>query len=284
MQRDGWYYEDYVPHWGQAYEIEEILYQGATEFQKVLIFKNGKLGKVLVLDDVIQSTQLDENVYHEMMTFTPILAHGQVRDVLIIGGGDGGMLRHCLMHDIDRVTMVDIDPEVVALCREHMPEWSREAYEDPRARYIAGDGIAYVRDTDERFDVIIVDGTDPFGPGEVLYREEFYRLCRNAMRPDGIITMQSGVPHIEPKRVPNLKRNLGAVFADVTVYIATVPTYHGGYMAFGWGSDDPALRRQPLQTIEKRYHALNQETLFYSPAMHVAAFSHPRFLEKQLEQ
>ncbi len=275
-----WYREEYTPHWAQIFEVERWLYRGRTEFQKVEIFENAQVGRVLALDGVIQTTERDEFVYHEMLAHVPILAHGAVKKVLIIGGGDGSMLRHVLMHPSLSATMVDIDPELVTLCREHLPEHSVGAFDDPRGHYIAGDGCAFVRETDDRFDVIIIDSTDPMGgPGDILFSEPFYRDCKACMRDGGIITMQSGVPAFEQDRVRALKRNLGAVFADFTVYLAVVPTYYGGFMAFGWGCDDADKRRLPLDILRQRHAAHGIASRYYTPALHLASFVLPRFVE-----
>ena len=276
-----YFYEDYHPGQGIRLDMDRVLFDGQTAFQKVLIFENAHVGRVLVLDGVVQTTEMDEHIYHEMASHVPIFAHGSVKRVLIIGGGDGGMLRHALMHGVDDVTMIDIDPEVVALCREHLAKLSRGAFDDARANYIAGEGNAYVRETDERFDVIIIDSTDPMeGPGAVLFTQAFYEACRNCMTVGGVLTLQSGVPFHEGERLRKLSRNLGAAFDDMSVYLAAVPTYYGGYMAFGWATDDANLRRQPVDILTARFEASGIETLFYTPEIHAASFAHPRFVQR----
>ncbi len=278
-----WYKEEYTKHWAQTFEVDRWIYRGQTAFQKVEIFENEMVGRVLVLDGIIQSAEVDEFVYHEMLAHVPILAHGAVRKVLIIGGGDGSMLRHALMHPDIEVTMVDIDPEVVALCREHLPNHNAGAFDHPRGRYIAGDGCAFVRDTEDRFDVIIIDSTDPLGgPGDILFSEGFYRDCKGCMTEGGILTMQSGVPAFEKPRIRTLKRNLGGVFDDFTVYLAPVPTYYGGFMAFGWGSDQAAHRQVEEADLRRRLEAANIDCSYYTPTIHKASFAHPKFLEDLL--
>ena len=159
----------------------------------------------------MQTTEGDEFVYHEMMTHVPILAHGQAREILIIGGGDGGMARECLRHpDVTQVTMVEIDPGVVELCRTYLPSLSAGALMTPPALEIA-DGARFVAETAQRFDVIIVDSTDPIGPGEVLFSAPFYQACARALRPGGVIVTQNGVPFVQGEEVTDTYQRLGLV-------------------------------------------------------------------------
>lgn len=164
-----WVSETLHAGYQQRFEVSKVLYSEKTEFQDMVIFENPKFGRVLVLDGVIQTTEKDEFIYHEMMVHTPMLANGAAKRVLIIGGGDGGCLREALRHPgVGKVTMVEIDPTVVELSRKYLPGHSDGAFDDPRTDLVIADGLKYVAESDEKFDVIIVDSTDPIGPGEVL--------------------------------------------------------------------------------------------------------------------
>ncbi len=172
--------------------ISEIVYRESSSTQEILIFRNPLFGTVMALDNVVQTTTGDEFIYHEMLTHVPILAHGNASRALIIGGGDGGILRHVLKHKkIERAVMVEIEPRVIDLTKQYIPEICGDAFDDPRAKVIIDDGCKYVRETEERFDVVIVDSTDPDGPARVLYAGI---LCRLQTLP------HAGRCHRHPKR------------------------------------------------------------------------------------
>ena len=273
------FYEDYTGGAGIRYKIDKLIFSGKTEFQEVVIFSNEFAGKVLVLDGVVQATTADEFIYHEMLTHLPVFALGDVRKLLIVGGGDGGMLREALCHPRIEPTLIDIDGELVVLCKEHLPEIGQGAFDDPRANYFIGDGFAYVKGSLETFDLIIVDSTDPHGgPGDVLYSTAFFEACKNRLRPGGVVVIQSGVPFFEKKRVRDLRKTLGAVFADMRLYIAPVPTYFGGEMAFGWASDAIDLAAVELEPIRARYRDWGRQTLYYTPEIHQGSFAIPNYL------
>ena len=262
--------------YGQMLSVDRLIYRDKTAHQDLVIFENNLFGRVLALDGVVQTTEGDEFVYHEMMTHVPILAHGQARQILIIGGGDGGMARECLRHTgVEQVTMVEIDAGVVELCRTYLPSLSAGAFDDPRLRLEIADGARFVAETAQRFDVIIVDSTDPIGPGEVLFSAPFYQACARALRPGGVIVTQNGVPFVQGEEVTDTYRRLGACLADMWFYVAPVPTYQGGHMAFGWGTDAAALRAQSVEVIETRFAAAGITCRYYTPAVHVAAFALP---------
>ncbi|MEO0974956.1 MAG: polyamine aminopropyltransferase, partial [Pseudomonadota bacterium] len=162
----------------QELRIDKLYFENSTGQQHLMIFHNALLGRVMTLDGVVQTTEADEFIYHEMLTHVPILAHGNARSVLIVGGGDGGMLREVCKHQsVEHVVQVEIDAKVVEMAREYLPKHSDGAYDDPRLELVIGDGLDYVRNTDARFDVIISDSTDPIGPGEALFTEHFYAAC-----------------------------------------------------------------------------------------------------------
>lgn len=267
--------------YSQSFEVSKILVQAKTDFQDVLLFENPTFGKVLVLDGIVQTTEADEFCYHEMLTHPPILAHGDIRQVLIIGGGDGGILREVLRHkSVERATMVEIDGEVVRLCREHLPGLNGGAFDDPRAELIIGDGLDFVATTDRQFDLIIVDSTDPVGPGEVLFTDKFYGDCATRLGERGILVTQNGVPFFQPEELTSTMARLRPLFADVGAYGVAVPTYVGGWMTLAWASNHPGHRQLDLETLTRRHAQAAFNTRYYSPALHMGCFALPVFAHR----
>jgi spermidine synthase len=276
----GWFEEKLYSSVRQTYAITRVLYREKTEHQDLIFFENPVYGRVLALDNIVQVTEKDEYVYHEMLTHLPILAHGKARRVLIIGGGDGGILRECLKHKaIERVTMVEIDRAVVDMCLKYIPAIPGRAFEDKRTNLVITDGAKFVAETGDRFDVIIVDSTDPIGPGEVLFTEEFYRNCRRCLSKNGIVVNQNGVPFMQGDEVTMTYRRRKKFFKDTGFYVAAIPSYYGGFMALGWATNDKKARSVPAATLRKRFQAVKLKTRYYTPEIHTAAFALPRFVQ-----
>jgi spermidine synthase len=278
----GWFEEKLYANVRQTYEITRVLYREKTSHQDLIIFETPVYGRVLALDNVVQVTQNDEYVYHEMMTHVPILAHGKARRVLIIGGGDGGILRETLRHKVERVTMVEIDRAVVDMCLRYMPSIPARAFEDKRTELVIADGARFVAATADRFDVIIVDSTDPAGPGEVLFSESFYRQCRRCLAAGGILVNQNGVPFLQTGELAMTYRRRKKFFKDAGFYVAAIPSYYGGLMALGWASDNRRARAVPAATLRRRARAARLKTRYYTPEIHAAAFALPRFMQDQI--
>lgn len=274
------YAETLHAHWRQEFGDVRMLHAETTPFQKLEIFTTPGFGTVMALDGVIQTTTADEFVYHEMMVHPPMLAAEAVKRVLIIGGGDGGCLREVLKHPVDSVTMVEIDAAVIAASKRFLPTLSAGAFDDPRARVIVGDGLAFIAETTETFDVILVDSTDPEGPGEVLFTEAFYADCARALAPQGVLATQCGVPFLQPAGVTASFRRLRAAFSDVTFTVCAVPTYVGGLMTLGWAAKDPGLRRLGVESLRIRAQAVS--TRYYTPEVHLAAFALPGYIQELL--
>lgn len=274
-----WIEETLHPDFRFKMKVERVLFEGRSENQHVAVVENGTFGRTLYLDGVLQTSERDEFIYHEMLTHLPILAHGEVRDVLIIGGGDGGMLEEALKHrSIERATMVEIDPSVVEMCREHLPSISKGAFDDPRTDLVFADGVDFVKTTEKRFDVAIIDSTDPIGPGEVLFTDDFYRAAKGVLKEGGILVTQNGVPFVQAGELEQTMRALNGLFADATCYLATVPGYVGGPMAFGFGSDALQHRQVSLEVLEARFAAADLDVRYYTPAVHQAAFALPGYV------
>lgn len=266
----------------QEFRIDKLYYENRTEHQHLMIFHNARLGRVMTLDGVVQTTEADEFVYHEMLAHVPLFAHGQARHVLIVGGGDGGMLREVLRHPVEQVTQVEIDRAVIDMAREYLPNHSAGAFDDPRLNLVIDDGMAYVESTSEQFDAIIIDSTDPIGPGEVLFSEAFYARAKHCLAPGGVLVTQNGVPFMQPDELQHTAQRMRPHFADTGFFCAPVPTYYGGFMAFGWGSDNRELRQAVLPVLQSRFDKARLKTRYYNPAIHQAAFALPQYMVDSL--
>lgn len=282
---DVWFTEILHQDMRTGYRGRKVLYDAEIDHQHLVIFDGGHFGKVMMLDGVTQLTTSDEFVYHEMLAHVPILAHGAVRDVLVIGGGDGGVTGEVFKHKgVRHLTLVEIDAGVVAFAKEHLPEVSRGGFDDPRLELVIQDGKDFVANTDRRYDLIIVDSTDPIGPGEALFTQEFYRDCQRILNPGGIVVTQNGVPFFQSAELAQTIRFFSSLFADPSCFLAAVPTYIGGFMALGWGSDNTALRSTPLELIEQRFAEADIVTRYYTPEVHRASFALPRFIADIVDQ
>jgi len=275
-----WFHETLYGHWQQGFLVSRQLFRSSGGLQDIALFETPGFGRVLTLDGVIQVTTGDEFIYHEMLAHVPIYAHGAVRSVCVVGGGDGGMLREVLKHpSVERAVLVEIDGAVVDFCRQHMPSVSDGAFDDPRTEIVIADGIRFMAETDRRFDLIVVDSTDPIGPGEVLFTESFYRDCARCLTAEGIVVNQNGVPFLQGQEVTDTYRRRKPHFADVGFYVAAVPTYVGGFMALGWAANAARPRLETAETIRARFDAAPVRTRYYTPELHKAAFALPRFVQ-----
>ncbi|WP_114192749.1 polyamine aminopropyltransferase [Edaphovirga cremea] len=277
-QKEMWY-ETLHAGFGQYFTVDKEVYREKTAHQDLIIFENQVLGRVMALDGVVQTTERDEFIYHEMMTHVPLLAHGQAKRVLIIGGGDGAMLREVCRHrNVEHITMVEIDAGVVTFCRQYLPNHSAGAYEDPRFHLVIEDGVNFVNQTSEKFDVIISDCTDPIGPGESLFTSDFYQGCQRCLNEGGIFVAQNGVCFLQQDEAVNSHKKLSHYFSDVSFYQAAIPTYYGGIMTFAWATNSPVLRQHDVATLQQRFHAAGLQCHYYNPAIHVASFALPQYL------
>lgn len=277
------YKETLYDGYGQAFDVQEVLFEKQTDSWHLIIFRNPQFGTVMALDGIIQTTEKDEFIYHEMLTHVPLMAHGSAKKVLIIGGGDGGMLREVLKHQtVESVTQVEIDQAVIDMCVTYLPSHSQGAFDSPRANIVIGDGIDYVCQTDEKYDVIISDCTDPVGPGEVLFSSRFYEGCKRCLNDGGIFVAQNGVVYMQPDEVVTTRQRLSPYFQDQTFYMAAVPTYIGGAMTFAWACDDATARLQSVETITERFNASGVKTRYYNPQIHVGSFALPQFILEKL--
>ena len=279
MSRKEIWHETLHANFGQYFSIDQVLFHEKTAHQDLIIFENAALGRVMALDGVVQTTERDEFIYHEMLTHVPLLAHGCAKRVLIVGGGDGGILREVCRHpEVEQITMVEIDAGVVSFCRQYLPNHSAGAYDDPRLTLVIADGVDFVRQNHDKYDVIISDCTDPIGPGESLFSSAFYDGCARSLNPGGLFVAQNGVCFLQQDEAINSHRLLNRSFSDVTFYQATIPTYYGGIMTFAWASNTPALRQIAQDTLQSRYIASGVSCRYYNPAVHTGSFALPQYL------
>ncbi|MFD2204361.1 polyamine aminopropyltransferase [Kiloniella antarctica] len=280
----GWITEALHGDFHTNFRVNKVLFDNQTEHQNLVIYENEIYGRVMALDGVTQITERDEFIYHEMLAHLPILAHGNVRKVLIIGGGDGGMLEEVLKHkDVDKVTMVELDRTVIELSKEHLPMICGDAFDDPRLDLVIKDGCLFMKECCEKYDLIIVDSTDPIGPGEVLFTDNFYTDCKKCLSEDGILVTQNGVPFHQATELKSTMSFFKPIFEETTCYMATIPTYVGGPMAFGWGTDKAGLKDVSVAELQVRFAASEIETDYYTPEVHRAAFALPKYVQELVD-
>lgn len=277
---EGLYEDDPKVGYQQRLRVDNVLYEQKTDHQELIIFENAFFGRVMALDGVIQTTDRDEFIYHEMIAHVPIFAHGNVKNVLIIGGGDGGVLREVLRHKDLKCTMVEIDASVVEMSKKYFPNHNAGAFDDPRCNLVIADGLKFVKETGNRFDVIIVDSTDPIGPGEVLFTAEFYEDCQRCLTSGGVLVTQNGVPFFQGEEVSITHERMSPHFKDMSFYVVAVPTYVGGFMTLAWASDNESLRKGSLELISARFEEAAIDTNYYSPEVHMGCFGLPRYIRK----
>ena len=282
-----WVVEWHSPESGMVAVVDEVLYSGRTKYQEVDVLRNGDYGKVLMLDGKMQSSLSDEFIYHEMLVHPALITHGNPRDVLIIGGGEGATLREVLRYrSVRRAVMVDIDGEVVEICRKYLPEMSQGSFEDPRAVLIVDDGRKFLAETQETFDAVIVDATDPTegGPSRLLYTLEFYALVKSRLREGGVVATQGTSTFYNADTFARVVNTMRQVFPHVRGYQAAVPSYISD-----WGFVVGSLGRDPAsltpQEAEARARELGlPELKYYEPSRHPYYFWLPPYVRRRVEE
>jgi len=265
------------------YRTKKFLKEMQTEFQHLLLVDTFEYGNMLLLDGIVQTTEKDEFVYHEMMAHIPLFSHPSPRKVLIVGGGDGGVLREVLKHEsVEKATLVEIDPLVVDFCKEHLPSISNGAFDDRRTEVIIADGAEYLQDTSNQYDIIIVDSPDPIGPARILFSKSFYDSIAKAMKPGGIMVRQTGSVELQAQEQTRANRFLKEIFAYTSFYVYTVPTYVGGLFSTVFCSFTIDPKTVDRKTIEKRFDTNTFQTKYYTPWIHIGAFHIPPFMEEIL--
>ena len=281
---DTWISETFDPSFRPTLKANRILLDTHTDYQHVLIFENDHFGRVLMLDGIYQLTTADEFIYHEMMAHVPLMAHPQPRSVLVIGGGDGGVLREVLRHpSVEQATLCEIDPDVIDACRTYFPEINAGSYDDDRTTLQIADASKFLAETDQRFDAIIIDTSEPVGPNEVIFQENLISDCARVLEDGGVMVIQTGISFVSQEHISRTSALLKAQFAHSTVFSATVPTYAGGAITMGFATEDPSLIAVSEQTLAQRMAERGiSETGYYTPGMHKAAFVLPPYIARML--
>jgi spermidine synthase len=288
MTEPFWFKEREVPFHqiGERFEIlvERVLHEEESPYQTIQVFDTPAYGILLALDGIVQTTERDEFIYHEMLALLPCLTHGNPQEVLIIGGGDGGALREVLrVGPVKRATMVEIDQRVIEVSRQFLPQLSAGAFDDPRTTLIIGDGLEVTRNFADTFDVIILDLTDPFpeGPSMPLFQAPFFRDVRRALRADGLFLMNSGLLAFQVEWIRTRIDELRQVFPHVVVHSAPVPSYGVGPYSFLMASARP-LEAVSQDEMERRFRTIAGTPRYLSPEMYLAARTLPPYLHQML--
>lgn len=269
-----WITEEQTPHLHLSTEVDKVMYSGQSDFQKIEVAHSLQYGNMLVLDGVFQTSEKEEFVYHEMMAHVPLFLHPNPKRVLIIGGGDGGVARECVRHpEVESVTMVEIDGKVVELAKEFLPTIAQAMRENnPKLTVTIGDGLARVREKEDYYDVIIVDCSDPIGPGEGLFQEPFYKDVYKALKEDGLFVQQTESPFLHQPLIHDVFEVVNRNFPMARLYTAFIPLYPAGMHCFTMGSK----KYDPLTWTPNRPKTF--ETKYYNEDIQKAAFALPNFV------
>ncbi|MGN1197187.1 MAG: polyamine aminopropyltransferase [Acetatifactor sp.] len=278
-----WFSEPHTPNVKLSIRVDEQLYSGHSEFQRIDVFESQEFGRFLVLDGYIMLTEKDEFIYHEMIVHVPMAVHPNVKKVLVIGAGDGGAIRELARYpEIEHIDLVEIDEQVIQVSRQFLPRTSCKL-DDERVHIYYEDGLRFVRSREDEYDLIIVDSTDPFGPGEGLFTKEFYGNCYKALKEDGIMVNQHESPFYEADATACMRAHKRIVesFPISRVYQAHIPTYPSGHWLFGFASK----KYHPVHDLDaERWNARELDTLYYTPRLHEGAFCLPAYVEKLLRK
>ena len=276
-----WFSEYHAKAVKYSIKVDRQLYSKKSDFQRIDIFYSNEMGAVLTLDGFLMVTEKDEFIYHEMITHIALAVNLGVRDVLVIGAGDGGTIRELSKYDtIERIDMAEIDREVVEACVKYLPATACKL-NDPRLSVFYEDGLKFVRKKKGQYDLIVIDSTDPFGPGEGLFTKEFYGSCHNALRADGILINQHESPFYENDalEVAKINKRIKSIFPVTSVYQAHIPSYPSGHWLFGFASKGP----HPLADLKAEgWNALNIETKYYNTELHRGCFALPNYVKELL--
>lgn len=267
--------EYHTPSSGLFFGVKKCLFTQDSPYQKIEVFENEHFGKVLLLDDLVQTTEKDEFFYHEMLVHPAFLVHPSARHLLVIGGGDGGVLKEILRYPVESVCLVEIDPLVIEVCQEYFP-WLSPCLKDRRTELVIADGKEFIQKTDRKFDIIFIDSSDPVGPSAWLHEKDFFSRLKECLCEDGIIVAQAGSPFFRMDTIKKKNDFLKPLFKIVSFYMSPVPTYPGGSWAFVFLSD----RVQPLKIKGSPPGGLR----YFNPDIHRAAFSLPNFFKEKLDK
>jgi spermidine synthase len=260
--------------------IKDVLCRYRSKLQEIAILETEHLGKIFVLDGITMLTEFDEFAYHEMIAHVPMLTHPRPESILIIGGGDGGTLREILKHrEVKKVDICEIDPEVVKTCRKFLPNLA-SCFDDSRAQLFYEDGARFVKEHAGAYDLIIVDSTDPIGPGQILFQRQFYEDMRKALTDNGIAVTQCESIYLHKEVIRGVFSFAQDLFPHVRYYYTLTPTYPSGTIGFLFCS----LKYDPLKDISEKKAARLTNLKYYTPEVHKSAFCLPRFAERLFER
>ena len=277
-----WFSEMQTPNVKFSIRVERQLYSGQSEFQRIDVFESPEFGRFLTLDGYMMLTERDEFIYHEMITHVPLAVHPKVKRVLVIGAGDGGVIRELVRYpEIEDIDLVEIDELVVEVCRKYLPQTACRL-DDPRVHIHYEDGLKYIRSCEDEYDLILVDSTDPFGPGEGLFTREFYGNCFKALKDDGIMINQHESPFYaeDAAACQSMHKLIVESFPISKIYQAHIPTYPSGHWLFGFASK----KDHPLRDLdETRWNLRGLSCKYYTTTLHKGAFYIPAYVERLLK-
>ena len=279
---DLWFTENHTENVRFSIKVDKQLYTGQSEFQRIDIFDSEEFGRVLALDGYVMLTEKDEFMYHEMIVHVPMCVHPNPRKILVIGGGDGGTVRELVKYSsVESVDLVEIDEDVVTACKEYLPQ-TAGMLEDPRVNTHFEDGLKFIRHHENEYDLIIVDSTDPFGPGEGLFTREFYGNCYKALKDDGIMVNQHESPFYanDAYAMQRAHKQIVNSFPIARVYQAHIPTYPSGHWLFGFASK----KYHPYHDVDfEKWKKLGLKLKYYNTNLHSASFALPTYVEELLK-
>ncbi len=276
-----WFYENIHPDVKIGIK-GKILYKKKTPYQDLRLYSTPEYGRMLVLDGAIQTTEKDEFIYHEMITHPVMLAHPRPKKVLIIGGGDGGVLREVLKYKIEKVSLVELDKDVIDISRKYLSKICRKSFEDKRLNIVIDDGNNFVKTTKDKFDIVIIDSPDPIGPAKILFSRKFYSQVHSVLNSKGIMIRQSGSTTLQAEELRSNYKTLKRIFPFVTVQLSAVPTYTGGFFSFLIASENINPKNIKTKNIEKRINELKLKTKYYNLETHKASMMLPVYVENLL--
>lgn len=279
---DLWYSEYHTPNVRFSLKLSCQLHNEKSDYQRISVFESAEFGRFLTLDGIMMLTERDEFIYHEMITHPAMAVNPEIKNVLVIGAGDGGVARELAKYQgIAHIDVVEIDERVVAVCKEYLPQTAC-GFDDPRICLHFQDGLKFVRHTEKVYDLIIVDSTDPFGPGEVLFTKEFYGNCCRALNENGILINQHESPFYkeDAKMMKSAHRRISYAFPMSYVYQAHIPTYPSGHWLFGFASKT----LHPINDLKaEAWNELGIKTLYYNTDLHQGAFGLPTYVKEMLK-
>ncbi len=276
-----WFTEQHTPEVNFSIKVNRQLFTAQSDYQRIDVFDSKEFGCFLTLDGYMMLTEKDEFIYHEMIVHVPMAVHPNAKKVLVIGAGDGGVIRELTRYEsVEHIDMVEIDELVVEVCKKFLP-LTACSLDDPRVHITYQDGLKYIRSKENEYDLIIVDSTDPFGPGEGLFTKEFYGNCYKALKEDGIIVNQHESPfyHEDALAMQRAHKRIVESFAISKVYQAHIPTYPSGHWLFGFSSK----KYHPIRDFNAaKWNTLGMQTKYYNTRLHEGAFALPNYVEELL--